>query len=205
MAFNINDWQTATLDNINFAPTLRDNQQVIDVIDTSKVDTILTKGLNVLNDKIGFYDGTQWKSWIGADGTFGFYNDDNTSYFKYDGTTFEFAGTATFSGSGIEDGTITNDKIANTTITGSKIATGTISADNIAAGTITSNEIAAGTITATQIAAGTITADKITTTTLSSLTANLGVINAGVLYNSGGSASSYTMKIDLNNGEIHIK
>lgn len=32
-----------------------------------------------------------------------------------------------------------------------------------------------------------------------------GKINTGVIYNSGGSATSYTMKIDLNAGEIHIK
>lgn len=32
-----------------------------------------------------------------------------------------------------------------------------------------------------------------------------GKINTGVIYNSGGDASTYTMKIDLNAGEIHIR
>jgi len=32
-----------------------------------------------------------------------------------------------------------------------------------------------------------------------------GKINTGVIYNSGGNAFTYTMKIDLNAGEIHIR
>lgn len=46
---------------------------------------------------------------------------------------------------------------------------------------------------------------RIFTPNLSALSADLGDVNAGVIYNSGGSASNYNMKIDLNTGEIHIK
>lgn len=47
---------------------------------------------------------------------------------------------------------------------------------------------------------GTITTDHITTAGL-----DAEVITSGVIYNTGGSASSYTMKINLDGGEIHIK
>lgn len=46
------------------------------------------------------------------------------------------------------------------------------------------------TINGSMITTGSISADKIST---------------GVIYNSGGNASNYTMKIDLDNGSIHIK
>lgn len=50
--------------------------------------------------------------------------------------------------------------------------------------------IKTGSISAAQIAANAISSDK---------------INAGVLYNIGGNAANYTMKVDFTNGEIHIK
>ena len=71
--------------------------------------------------------------------------------------------------------------------------------------TINGGKITTGSITATQIDAGSVTADRLSVSTLSAVSADLGIVNAGVMYNSGGSAVSYTMKIDLNAGEIHIK
>lgn len=56
------------------------------------------------------------------------------------------------------------------------------------------------TIDGGRITTGTITAGHISTAGLSA-----GVIKSGVIYNTGGSAANYTMKIDLDNGEIHIK
>lgn len=56
--------------------------------------------------------------------------------------------------------------------------------------TIDGGKITTGSISAGQIAANTITADK---------------INAGVLYNIGGNSSNYTMMINFNTGEIHIR
>ena len=61
-------------------------------------------------------------------------------------------------------------------------------------------------------ASGTTVIDgaRITTGTLNASLVNVININAsnistGVIYNSGGNASNYTMKIDLNAGEIHIR
>ena len=68
--------------------------------------------------------------------------------------------------------------------------TTTINGGRITAGSITANQIAANTITAGQIAANTITGD---------------MIYGGVIYNLGGGPGTYTMKIDLINGEIHVK
>ena len=55
------------------------------------------------------------------------------------------------------------------------------------------------------IRTGLVVADRIDAATLSAISADLGTVNAGVMYNTGGTAASYTMKIDLTNGEIHIK
>ena len=68
--------------------------------------------------------------------------------------------------------------------------TTTINGGKITTGSITANQIAANTITAGQIAANTITGD---------------MIYGGVIYNLGGGPGTYTMKIDLINGEIHVK
>lgn len=56
------------------------------------------------------------------------------------------------------------------------------------------------TIDGGKITTGTITAGHISTAGL-----DAGVIKAGVMYNTGGTSTTYTMKIDLDNGEIHIK
>lgn len=56
------------------------------------------------------------------------------------------------------------------------------------------------TIDGGKITTGTITANHISTAGL-----NAGVIKAGVMYNTGGTSTTYTMKIDLDNGEIHIR
>ena len=59
--------------------------------------------------------------------------------------------------------------------------------------------------TTTTIDGGKITTGSITTGHISTTGLNAGIIKAGVMYNTGGNASTYTMKIDLDNGEIHIK
>jgi len=66
------------------------------------------------------------------------------------------------------------------------------------------------TINGNVIRTGTIVADHINTSTLSALSANLGIIKAGVMYdksavfNEDGTVN-YSMKVDLTKGEIHIK
>jgi len=103
-----------------------------------------------------------------------------------------------------------SNKLYTYTATGWKVGGATsneVVADINAGNTTTINggKITTGSITASQIAASTITADKLSVTTLSAVSANLGTVNAGVMYNSGGNASTYTMKVDLNAGEIHIR
>lgn len=56
--------------------------------------------------------------------------------------------------------------------------------------TINGSKITTGSVTASQIAAGSISAGK---------------IDAGVLYNIGGNSGAYTMMVNFNTGEIHIK
>ena len=56
------------------------------------------------------------------------------------------------------------------------------------------------TINGSKITTGTITASQISSAGLSA-----GVITSGVIYNTGGSSSNYTMMINLDSGEIHIK
>jgi len=55
------------------------------------------------------------------------------------------------------------------------------------------------------IKTGYVQAARIATNSLSALSANLGVVNAGVMYNSGANSSNYTFMINLNSGEIHIR
>lgn len=75
--------------------------------------------------------------------------------------------------------------------------TGQVGTSQIAAGSITSNLLAANSVTANAILAGQVTAAKIAVTSLSSLTANLGTVTAGVLQNSSGGA-----KFDASNSRI---
>ena len=70
--------------------------------------------------------------------------------------------------------------------------------------TIDGGKITTGTITAAQIAARAITADRLNVSSLSALTADLGTITSGVIYDSSWNGYSYRMKIDLANGSIHI-
>ena len=61
--------------------------------------------------------------------------------------------------------------------------------------TINGGKITTGSISAAQIAANSITTDQI----------QMNTGWAGVIYNQGGTAAKYKMKIDFTNGEIHIK
>lgn len=178
MAFDLNDWQVATQDNLTFAPTLQENQQVVDIADTSTVQTIQTKGLNVLSEKIGFYDGANWRSYIAANGTFYFSNEDQSSYLKYDGTDFEFNGKVSFSNTDMTDYENDNVDVPSADDIVTDINGGTTA-------TVNGGRITANSITATQIAANTITANEITTTSLSALSANMGTVTAGRIQNTG--------------------
>lgn len=69
--------------------------------------------------------------------------------------------------------------------------------DLIVDGTISATKIVTGSITATQIGAGAVTAGKISVSTLSSISANIGTITAGLLQNAAG-----TSFFDLDNSRI---
>ena len=68
----------------------------------------------------------------------------------------------------MNDGVITNSKIADSTITGSKIANSTIYNSNLVDGTIEGGKIANATITGSNIADGTITGTQISSATITS-------------------------------------
>lgn len=61
------------------------------------------------------------------------------------------------------------------------------------------------TINGGKITTGSITANKISTTSLSAISANLGTITSGIIYDTTWNGSTYKMKIDLTNGSIYIK
>lgn len=61
------------------------------------------------------------------------------------------------------------------------------------------------TIDGDKITTGTIDASKINVLNLSALSADLGTVTAGIVYDSSWDGITYKMKIDLNNGFIHIK
>ena len=83
------------------------------------------------------------------------------------------------------------------TLNGEILTERSITADKIVANSITSDEIAAQTITANEIASNTITSNKLSVTSLSSITANLGTVTAGVI-KSANYSSTRGMKLDLN-------
>lgn len=85
------------------------------------------------------------------------------------------------------------------TLNGEILTERSITADKIVANSITSDEIAAQTITANEIASNTITSDKLKVTSLSSITANLGTITAGIIQSTNYSTTS-GMKLDLTSG-----
>ena len=64
------------------------------------------------------------------------------------------------------------------------------------------------TINGGKLTTGSIYAEKLNVTSLSAITANMGTVYAGVIYDNSYYTSvgtDYKMKIDLTNGEIHIK
>jgi len=65
---------------------------------------------------------------------------------------------------------------------------------------IDGGRITTGTLSASKITTGTLNAGLVSVTNI-----NASNISTGVIYNSGGDASNYTMKIDLNAGELHIQ
>lgn len=101
----------------------------------------------------------------------------------------------TITASQIAAGSITGDRIAGNTITASQIAASTITGNLIASNTILSNNILAGAITGDKIAGSTITGDKISGSTITGDKIVAGTISAAALGVS--SLSSITATIGL--------
>lgn len=86
------------------------------------------------------------------------------------------------------------------TINGEALTRRTVTADRLVAGSITAGEIAAGAITADKIASKVITADKINISNLSSISANLGTITAGIIQSNNYISDRTGMQLNLANG-----
>jgi hypothetical protein len=69
--------------------------------------------------------------------------------------------TGTITGTQIDDGSISTDKLASNAVTAAKISAGTITSAQIDSNTITAGNIATGAITADEVAAGAITTTKL--------------------------------------------
>jgi hypothetical protein len=82
-------------------------------------------------------------------------------------------------------------------VEGTQIAAGAITTAKLSAGAVTATTIATNAVTADKVLAGAITAAKISVTSLSSLSANIGTVTAGVVQSSTGGA-----KFDLSNARI---
>ncbi|MFA7030155.1 MAG: hypothetical protein WC179_07780 [Candidatus Cloacimonadaceae bacterium] len=143
--------------------------------------------------------------------------DDNNKMYSYDGTTWNPVGagiktylqttapTTNLSVGDIwvdSDGNYKQYRYNGTSFVA--IAYNPATAVNAGTTTINGGKITTGSVTATQIAANSITADKLDVANLSAITANIGTVTAGVLYDNTWDGTTYKMKIDLNNGEIHI-
>ena len=143
--------------------------------------------------------------------------DDNNKMYSYDGTTWNPVGagiktylqttapTTNLSVGDIwvdSDGNYKQYRYNGTSFVA--IAYNPATAVNAGTTTINGGKITTGSVTATQIAANSITADKLDVANLSAITANIGTVTAGVLYDNTWDGTTYKMKIELNNGEIHI-
>jgi len=83
---------------------------------------------------------------------------------------------------GIENGSVTETKIANGSISTPKLQTNSVTANQISAGAVTTDKLVAGAVVANKIAAGAVTADKLNVSELSAIT---GVIGTFASANSG--------------------
>ena len=79
---------------------------------------------------------------------------------------------------GIEDGSVTRNKIVDDAISAAKIATGAVTSIKIATGSITETKISSGAITTPKVAAGAITANEIAANSITSAKIAAGTIQA---------------------------
>lgn len=68
MAYDINDWETTTLEKIKFSPTTQDNQRIKSTVNELDTIEVVKVGLNYLATKLGYYDGTNFIHYFSSDG-----------------------------------------------------------------------------------------------------------------------------------------
>lgn len=79
---------------------------------------------------------------------------------------------------GIENGSVTETKIASGSISTPKLQTNSVTANQISAGAVTTDKLVAGAVVANKIAAGAVTADKLNVSELSAITAQIGTFSS---------------------------
>lgn len=68
MAYDINDWETTTLEKIKFSPAVQDNQRIKSPTNELNTIEVIKVGLNYLATKFGYFDGTNFIHYFGSDG-----------------------------------------------------------------------------------------------------------------------------------------
>ena len=68
MAYDINDWETTTLEKIKFSPTIQDSQRIKSTVNELDTIEVVKVGLNYLATKLGYYDGTNFIHYFSSDG-----------------------------------------------------------------------------------------------------------------------------------------
>lgn len=68
MAYDINDWETTTLEKIKFSPTTQDNQRIKSTVNELDTIEVVKVGLNYLATKLGYYDGANFIHYFSSDG-----------------------------------------------------------------------------------------------------------------------------------------
>ncbi|MET4817650.1 hypothetical protein, partial [Endozoicomonas lisbonensis] len=95
---------------------------------------------------------------------------------------------------------IDETQIKDDSISTPKLQANSVIAEKVEARAITAEKIAVDAIAAEHISTKAITAEKI-----DAGEAFINDLGVEVIFNKGGSPDDYTMKIDLNNGYLHIK
>jgi len=101
-----------------------------------------TQGLNITATHLGYYDGSQWQSYMDNQGFF-YLNGDANNYLAWNGTTLEIKGTieatSVKANTSISSPTITGGTISGNTITGSTLQTASGSVERVVINSITNS------------------------------------------------------------------
>ena len=110
---------------------------------------------------------------------------------------------------GIENGSVTETKIASGSISTPKLQTNSVTANQISAGAVVTDKIAANAIVASKIAAGQVTADKLNVSELSAITADLGTIQVDTANIANGAITNAKIEnldaVKITTGELDVR